>query len=119
TRARGGMARTYSNIGELLWRKGQFQESIAAHKKALSVREGLSRDDPTNKSKRLAVAQSEAQIGAAYAKIAFRPHPSISQRLSLCGQAESLLRQALPVLRAQKDMLYGEEASYLPNAEKI
>src|SRR5262249_47313298 len=118
TRARGGMARTYSYIGHLLWRKGQFHESIAAHKKALSFREGLSSDDPTNKSKRLAVAQSENQIGEAYAKIAFRPHTSISQRLSLCRQAETLLEQALPVLRAQKDQLYGEETSYLTDAEK-
>jgi non-specific serine/threonine protein kinase/serine/threonine-protein kinase len=118
TRARGGLAKTYQYIGELLWKKAQWEEGIGAQKQALSIREALSRDDPTNNRKRIEAAASENEVAAAYAQIAFRPHISSPQRLSLCRQAESLLERALTVFQAQRDQLYGNEADYLTDAQK-
>ncbi len=119
TRARVGMGNTYTYIGNLLWEKGQVKDSIAAHKEALSIREALSHDDPTNNDKRLKVAMSEYKIAEVYTQIAFRPYTSSRQRSSLCRLTESLLGKALPVFRAQKDRLYGNEAGDLPDAEKM
>jgi eukaryotic-like serine/threonine-protein kinase len=117
-RSRGGLANTYSYIGGLLWKKGDQQGSLEAHKKALALREALSLGDPTNEPKRLAVAQSRAEIGEAYASMAFSPHAYKMQRLLLCRQSESFLQPALPILVARKGKLLGNEAENFANAQK-
>ena len=118
TRARRGMANTYTYIGGLLRTIGQSQESIAAHREALSIRESLSHNDPSNGDKRLDVAKAEENVAEDYVQLAFLPRTSPRERLALCRQTESLLQQALPVLRDQREKLVGNEISYLSAAEE-
>jgi len=118
TRARRGMANTYTYIGRLLRTIGQAHESIAAYREALSIRKSLSRNDPSNDDKRLDVAKAEENVAQDYVQLAFLPRTSPRERLALCRQTESLLQQALPVLRDQRDKLVGNEVSYVTEAEK-
>jgi tetratricopeptide (TPR) repeat protein len=117
-RVRAGLARTYSNIGNIFWAKKQFRDAIAAHQAALAIRSALFHGDPTNDGKRFEVAQSQAQIAEAYAETAFRPQTSSAKKLALCQQVESLLKEALPVYQERKDRLVGSEVDQLAESAR-
>jgi tetratricopeptide (TPR) repeat protein len=118
SRARSGVAKTNTAIGHLLWIKKQYQEAIACHKEALAIRTALLRSDPTNLQRRFEAAQSQTDIAEEYEQLAFDPHISHPQRLALCRQVESLLKEALPVYREKKDKAVGFEVGELARAEE-
>lgn len=118
TRSRSGLGNTYSYIGGLLWKKRERQEALAAYTKSLTLREALSQSDPDSEQKRLAVAESQEQIGEAYAEMAFDQHRSASERLRLCQSAESFLQKALPLFNARKSRFVGTESDSLVSAQK-
>ena len=111
-RARGGVASTYNYLARLLWQKGDLVHALQDEKQALNLRESLAERDPGNETKQLQVAFAAGSIGETYVKMAFQPHAGTQRRLTLCHEAQSWLRRALPEIEKRKNLLSGPDTEY-------
>jgi non-specific serine/threonine protein kinase/serine/threonine-protein kinase len=111
-RVRTGLANTYNYIARLLWQKADLVHALNDEKQALNLRESFAESDPGNETKQLQVAFAEGSIGETYVKMAFQPNASRQRRLTLCHEAESWLRRALPQIEKRKNLLLRADIGY-------
>jgi len=101
-RTLAGLASTLNYIGYNLFQKKDYRAALDSYKKASAIRASLSQKDPANQGLRVALTQTEGNIGNTYAAMAFSKTAPPSARLTDCRESLAWNNRALPIWTEKK-----------------